>query len=350
MQLGMLMKDNTVSLFDTEVYDQIMRFITNRKRRSKNTAINYETDIRRFFKITRGKNIEHLNKEDLIHTMEEVEDYYSYLIDVQKVGFNTANRYLTSVKGCFEYLQKKGMVNDIDFLDIETVNDNVNHYGILTPDEIELALQLVLRQGKKETGLIKHLLIKFAADTSARLNECLNLKWSNFTLRETDVQINTIGKGNKEFKPKISKELYNEILKLKGISDSEFVFDIHRNTVQRMMNKLRKDMNIPKERNITFHSFKKFGVSHMYKTTRDLNQARKAANHSSTKTTELYIDTEEDYGVMGYFSSAYGVDENLYNKVDLKTLQTAISQLDKGQQMYINMKLDELANKKPLQN
>lgn len=338
-------ESNKIKLFNTEVYDQIKRFLEIRKVQSEHTANNYERDIRNFFLKTRSKDIEHLTRKDLKFEIDEFEDYYLYLINNKKVEINTANRYITSVKECFRYLHSKKLVDNISFLEIKTFTGNSEQYGVLTMDEVQKMMDLALKQGREDVGLTKYLMIKFAVDTCARLNDCLTIKWSNFVVEEDKVRIRMIGKGNKEFKPSISKEFYNELLQLKKYNNSEYVFNIHRNTVQRMMNRLRKDLNIPKERNITFHSFKKAGVDYIWKQTRDLNQARKAANHSSSKTTEIYIDTDEDYGVMGFFSSEHEVDNELYKKVSHEKLIEAISKLDKGQQMNINLKINELFNK-----
>lgn len=332
--------DTNVLEFKIDVYKQIERFLKIIARESEHTAVNYEGDIRRFFMKVRDKKIEQINKDDLKFSYDEMEDYYTYLIDELGLAASTANRYFTSVRQVLIYLSRKGYIDNISFLNIDMTSDNAKSHGILTFDEVEEMTEFALRQGKEETGLIKYYLIKFSVDTCARVSECLNLKWSNFIIEEDLVRINTIGKGNKEFKPTISKNFYNELLKIK--TNSVYVFNIHRNTINNMMRDLRHDMKIPESRNIVFHSFRKTGVDRVYKETRDLVQAMKAANHSSTKVTELYIDTDEDYGIMGYYSSKDGVDEKLFSKVSHNDLVNAIESLDKGQQMHINLRLQKL--------
>ncbi|PAV30248.1 hypothetical protein CIL05_07205 [Virgibacillus profundi] len=326
--------------FNTEVYDQIMRFIRDFSRSSENTGSAYERDIRNFFLKTRDKQIEHLIKNDLEYTIEEFEDYYAYLIDERKVSIVTANRYIGAISECIKHLRRRRLINDISFLDIKKHSGTTDRYGILTLNEVEKMAELASKQGRGNIGRIKQLMILFALDTCARRNDCLTIKWSNFTVNEHDVGIHMIGKGNKDFKPSISKEFYNELLTLKQ-SESEFVFNIHVNTVNRMMDDLRRDMNIPKERNIVFHSFKKTGVQFIWKKTGDINQARKAANHSSIKTTDIYINREENYGIMGAISSGSSVDEELFEGASHEELLKAIRGLGKDQQMYINLQLNK---------
>lgn len=335
--------NNTIE-FKSEISEQIRRFLKSKEHNSKITASIYENDIRNFFLVVRGKNLESLTKKDLMITMEEMEDYYSYLLKERKLSVLTANRYYTSIKMCLLYLSRKGYIDNTIFLDIELASGNANSHGILTLDEVDKMSKLVLNHGNKETGLIKHYLIKFAVDTCARISECLSLKWSDFKIEEDKVRILLIAKGNKEFKPIIDKSFYDELTILKT-DDSDYVFNIHKNTVHRMMKKLREEMSIPDSRKIVFHSLRKTGVDRIWKITRDINQARKAANHSSSRVTEVYIDTEEDYGVRGYYSSKNKVDDRLYKKVSHYDLIKAIDELDKGLQQHINLKLSELNTK-----
>ncbi len=285
-----------------------------------------------------------LTQKDLKITMEEMEDYYNYLLRERELSVLTANRYYISIKMCLLYLSRKGYIENTNFLDIELAAGNASRHGILTLDEVNKMTKLVLSHGNKQTNLIKHYLIKFSVDTCARISECLKLKWTDFEVKEDKVKIRLIAKGNKEFKPIIDKSFYEELTILKT-DDSDYVFNIHENTVYRMMKRLRQEMNIPESRNIVFHSLRKTGVDRIWKITRDINQARKAANHSSSKVTEGYIDTEEDYGVRGYYSSKSKVDDYLYKKVGYDDLIKAIDELDKGLQQHINLKLNELSTK-----
>lgn len=326
------------------VYDQIVRFLREYKGESVHTYKNYKSDIKHFFKTTRGKELEEVEIDDLDYTIEEFEDYYAYLLDVQKVSKTTANRYISSIRELFKHFKRRGVLDNISFINIKTFKGVSRQHGVLTPEEVEEALKTVLKQGRKDTALVKHMLIKFSTDTGARLEECLSLKWSNFSVEDEFVTIHTRGKGNKEFKARIGKSFYNDLLKIKkpGV---DRVFNIHRNTVNNMMKQLREDMNIPEERKIVFHSFRKAAITHNYRTHRDIIQASKKANHSSIMVTERYIDKEEDYGSLGMFSMREGIDPNLFKNVGLETLVKAIEQMDSATKTNINLKIKNMLDK-----
>src|SRR5699024_1555307 len=95
--------NNTIE-FKSEISEQIRRFLESKEHNSEITASIYENDIRNFFLVVRGKNLESLTKKDLMITMEEMEDYYSYLLKERKLSVLTANRYYTSIKMCLLYL------------------------------------------------------------------------------------------------------------------------------------------------------------------------------------------------------------------------------------------------------
>lgn len=335
--------NNVKKAFDTEVFNQIKRFLMYYRNNNTSNTINaYERDIRNFFLKTRNKDIEHLTRQDLIFNIDEFEDYYFYLLNERNVSVSTANRYITSISACFKHLKSRRLVEDISFLEIRKRKDEVNQYGHLTVEEVKKMAELAKNHGR--SGETKRLLILFAADTRARLNECLNLTWDNFSVNKfnkDEIDVHMIGKGNKKVKQTISRKFYEELLTLKKDGQNK-VFNIHRNTVNRMMDYLRKKMGFSEERNITFHSLKKAGVNFVYDDTKDIVLTSKAANHSDIKVTDRYLNKEKEYNIMGPISSTHGIDSNLFEKVGHKELLEAVRSLDKDKQMHINLQLHKL--------
>lgn len=339
--------ENNTKGFNTDVYDQIMRFLRGHRRESKNTSNAYERDIRQFFLIKKGKKIEHLTKEDLIFTIEEFEDYQDYLIDTLKVSVSTANRHIVSISECMRHLYKRGLIKDIVFLDIKRPTAIPDSYDELTSEEIDRISEFVLRTGRKKTGEIKRMLIRFSYDTCMRQEECLNLKWTDFgEVKDNNmVPVRTIAKGNKVMRREISLEIYEELLYLREIGDIK-VFNIGTTTISRMMDDIRNHLNIdPAKRKIVFHSIRKAGAQFLWEWTRDINQVSQALGHASIQTTELYINKNENYGVVGALSLKQNLNSGLFEKVSHEDLLTAIKSLGKDKQMFINLKLQELIGK-----
>lgn len=334
-----------INRFNTEVYEQIMRFLREHKRSSKNTSTAYEKDIRQFFLKTRNKDIEHLTKEDLIFSIEELEDYQAYLLDDLKLSVSTSNRHITAISECIRHLYRRKLVEDIGFLDIKKPKAIAESYDGLTAEEVMSVAEYVARTGRKKTGKIKRLLVLFSYDTCMRKDECLSLKWSNFGKDDGKmISVRTVGKGNKVMNRKISLELYNELLTIKE-EGKDKVFNIGSATVDRMMDDIRKYLKIDtSRRKIVFHSIRKAGAQYIWEKTRDINQVSQALGHASIKTTELYINKNENYGIVGAISSVQGVDKDLFEKVSHKDLVTAIKRLGFDKQMFINLELDKLIN------
>lgn len=327
---------------NNRIYDTIERYLANLKRNSKHTEIAYRNDIEKFFLETRGSNLENLFQSDLIYTIEEFEDYQTHLLDDLELASGTVNRHLTAVTEVFKHLKRRGMVENISFTEIQRTNDEADSYDNLTTDEVMDIVEYVKTQGRKKTALIKSKLILFSYDTCSRREECMSLKWSDFSeLDENYMKVTTRVKGNKTMTRRISKQHYKELLEIKE-NGKDKVFNIGEATVDRMMADVRNHLHINENRRIVFHSIRKAGAQFIWESTRDLNQVRKMLGHESIRTTEIYINKNEDYGISGGYSTSHSVDHNLYKTAKKKNLLQAIKNLSKDKQMYINIELQKL--------
>lgn len=343
-----MLAKNVVKLDNTQIYDQIEKYLTKHSYKSEETERAYRKDIELFFKLIKDKELKYLNEEDIQLTLDDFEDFIDKLYKAEDKDGNrlfqntTINRKIAAIKGVTKYLYGKKLINDISFLElIDSLPKISKHYGVLESHEVfDLAEWALTERTKGET---KRLLILFSYDTCARLDECLSMKWNDIVVKEEVVLISGIGKGNKEFRSTISKDFYNELLKLKK-EDSETVFNLSERRVSDMMARARKHFNIPQEREIVFHSLRKSGASYRFRVTGDILEAKKALNHSSLATTELYLQ-KLDYGAMGAVSSSGKHNDNLYNEVEHDVLLEAISQLPKDSKFILNIKIQEILNK-----
>jgi integrase len=325
-----------------EVYEQIQMFLRKKGLKSDKTATSYEKDIKDFFKVVRDKDINELNKDDIQVTLDDFDRFILEMVDTEKYENATINRKVNAVRSLLKYLAAKKLVDDISyFSEIERLPENIKGYGILTVDEVKMLAKLALQEREKK--MIKHCLIRFALDTRIRKSALLNLKWSDIEPIENGAIIKGIDKGNKFFKRRISQSLYNDLLSIK--TDNEKVFPIDRKTVDRMMKRLLKKMNIPEERHIVFHSIRKAGISFHYDYTKDPLSTMKAAGHSNFQTTLRYIN-DNDVEIMGVISMEDSMDNDLFRKVDHEVLIQAIEKLSFDHKIILNMKIKEILNQK----
>lgn len=331
--------EKIVQLYDNKLYEDIMIFLNEMGVESEHTRKAYEIDIRQFFKLIKGKDLEYLTLSDVQLRKNDVEKFKQLLLE-EGMARSTINRKISAIRSLLENLKANDWdVNTNFFKKVKWLKTQDNKYGILDVHEIwEMAW--LARKKEREYKEIKYYFILFALDTCLRKQAILNLKWSDFEEVEDGVIVHAIDKGNKEFRQKISKEFYNELLSIKK-DDDERVFPISSQSVDDMICRLKKIMNIPDKRNITFHSIRKAGITFQYRITGDITQAMKAAGHSNPTTTMRYLDLR-DYGVIGAVSFGNKIDEKLYKKVSHEELIKAIENCPKDVQLIVNIKLKEI--------
>lgn len=337
----MLANEKVTKLHDDGTYDQFEKFLKKKSYKSENTAYAYKRDIERFFKLIKDKEIQYLIKQDLDLTLDHFEEFQAYLHDEEKLNNKTINRNISAVREFIKYLRGKKHIDfDTEYLNlIDSLPEKKNEHGFLSIEEIETMTELIMTMPRVRDREIKKYLFLFSLDTCARLDECLSLKWSDFRENENDVEIRITAKGNKEFRPKISKGFYDELLTIKG--ESEKVFPISKNAVADIIAKLRSTMNINENRNIVFHSIRKAGGTFQYRLHGSITAAQKALGHSNINTTTIYLE-DEDYGLTGAVSSKGRVSDKYYEEVDHETLLKAINKLTKSQKLMLNIKIDEI--------
>jgi integrase len=318
---------------------------------SSKTVIAYETDVRMFMRLIRnkekGSELEYLTLDEIQFTLEDLEEFKEKVLDLRnedgKYTYTnkSLNRKLSGIKNFIRYMAKKKLIKDISFLGLvssEKVKEK--HYGVLSINEIMDMVDWIMEH-ERELKLVKKYLVLFSLDTCIRKSAVLRLTWSDFLEEDDVVLVKGIDKGNNEFRKKISKEFYNELLTIKDESDDNRVFKIQPLAIQKLMDRYREFFKINPERNITWHSIRKSGVSFQFRLTKDILQAQKAAGHKNITTTQIYLD-DEDYGAIGAVSSMGKLDEDLYKKVEHETLIKAIGMMKKDTQLLINLKLQEI--------
>lgn len=335
----MLANEKVTKLHDDGTYNQLGKFLTKKSYKSENTAKSYKSDLAKFFKIVKGKELEYITKADLDLTLDHFEEFQATLHD-QKLNNKTINRNVSAVKEFVKYLRGKKHIDfDTEYLNlIDSLPEHKNQYGVLSVEEVETMAELIMEMPRVRDREIKKYLFLFSLDTCARIENCLELKWSDFQERDADVQITMIAKGNKDFRPKISKGFYNQLLSIKG--ESEKVFPVSANSISDLMKRLRVEMNISESRRIVFHSVRKCGGTFQYRLHGDIHAAQKALGHSNINTTTIYLE-DEDYGLTGAVSSK-GRSTINYEDVEREVLINAIKKLPKSQQLMLNIKIEEV--------
>lgn len=326
-------------------------FLLDAEKRSSQTARNYRSDIQKLaremfgyddYKFIKKQDFENLTVDDLIQYFnacwQEVD-----MDGVRKYSNATINRRISSLKSLLKYLVARDKIefpiNNMLVL-LKTLPKTTVTIDVLSIEDADRCIEFFKTQ---HLGHIASLMAKLSVDTALRANELITLTWKQFYVEENGVTIKSVGdikgKGNKDWRETISKELYEELLTLKqdGVPT---VFNISYSYLAKLMNKTTKELGL-NDKNYTFHSFRKRSITNELILTNDIRAAQKKARHSSIATTGLYLE-ETNYSMTGYYSLGEKLDKDLYKKVDNELLIKALESLGGGVIHNLNIKLSEI--------
>jgi integrase len=282
---------NNVTVLKVEtVFDKISTFL-NRKNigngnKLKGTAAEYERDIKRFFQIMLNKNINQLTIEDLDKIkLSDVEKYQTFMIDS---GYSSAtvNRSIASMKSLYGYFQDNQLKyknSDNEWISISAsafkvssiVLHDDNKYGMFSHEEI---LEMIRLAKKYPNGERKSLFIELASVTAIRLDALVGLTLKHFRKEGTVYVVKVIDK-SKEHEKAITEDLYN---RLEKNSVDGKLFNFTKKTMERAINDLVEEMELDPDRNLSFHSIKKYSMGEVYRITNgDPLAVAKHGNHAS---------------------------------------------------------------------
>lgn len=345
-----MLAENVVRMNNNQLFDDIEAFLNELEVHSKGTRISYESDIRKFFRTLKNKEIEHLTIDDLTFKKKDIINYRKYLMDELELSNNTINNKITSVKSMYDFLSSEYEVN-ANVFNIKTLKVQSNPYGSLSQTEAERMAE-VAYETEREDGYLKKMLILFAVRSSFRKNEILNVKWSDFEEEKGVYKVKTVvGKGQKQNTTAISAKLYNQIFELKEMNkgrkwsgDPEIVFQISPAAIDKMMARLREKMGIPKERNVVFHSFRGIAIDFSLEMSNgNITEAAIHANHSSTATTfKHYVNKTKDYTQTPGVRMDQQFDLSFLEEVSIEDLKDFIKQSS----LKVQMDLKDFLKKK----
>jgi integrase len=178
----------------------------------------------------------------------------------------------------------------------------------------------------------------------------LKLTWSNVKKHDDNTYVvkaegAAIGKGNKKDAKSINKEMYEELLMLKGEHDDNKIFHMHRKTLWDTINKLVKDLELDpqNERNLCVHSLKNFGINRILETGGTIVAAQRQGNHKSAKTTlEKYARFTDDPTQNPSLTIMQDVDTSIIKEASIEQLLIAIDGCGDALKVQLVKKLKEI--------
>ncbi|AZV43627.1 phage integrase [Peribacillus asahii] len=315
-------------LHDYKVFNDIQNYFNDLETFSKNTKRGYERDIKDFFEGFLKKDIRYLTENDLKIDKKLILKFRKWLIDSEEYANSTINRKIRGLKSLYDTLSSYEYdVNLNSFNKIRELPNKTKAHGTLTPEEAFKMAELAL-ETEREQKKIKYYLIQTAIRTSLRISDLLALEWNDFKEKD-DLVVITIyeEKTNKETEKPLVRSFHEELLSIKE-EGKDKVFNIDRDTITRMMKRLRVKMGFPPERNIVFHSFRNVGINFVLDVTGDVKAAAEQGNHSNINTTySHYLDRNKNYDNMAGVLMDKELNENVLNDLSKEELLELIDKL-----------------------
>lgn len=341
--------------FGTPCGEYIEQYLSEQSKQSKDTARNYGTDFRRFLKETFNTTIEDVTAEILDSVDYDVVIKYRNSL-YGRLANSTINRHMQSLRSIMRHLKVRNidgkpiLKSDISYF--ESIKSLPNDSKEIEYMPIEIVDEYIAEAGKERNHPeLKQALIMIAVDVALRIEEALDLRVGQFTMGDGYVTVRGYGKGNKEYMDKISVQTYAYLMDItKGDifnPETKIFSPLNRKNVSDMMNRIKTNLRY-QNRNFSFHSLKKTGVTMAYRVTGDILEAQRKGRHSSLETTRKYLKSE-DYGITGVFSLR-DFEEDLYKKTDHDTLIEAIGEMGKDFQHLLNMKLSSKTKEEKKEN
>ncbi len=266
---------------------------------------NYSGDLKLF--------VNFLNKKSLSINIESVKEYIKSLEDgyltvkgeKREYAVETYNRKISAVKRGIRYLFEKSPSSfDLNkkYKLEETLKQiklkkkaskEVNRDLLLSPKEIEK----LVKKSSYKLGLM----IKFLYSTAVRVSEMINIKLSNIKEFERYLEIRIIGKGNKERKIKVMKDLVKKIEN--HFQSEEYLFET--STSHKQYDRRYVSMEIKKlgrrilRKEISAHTLRHSFTTNMLQKGHSIKAISQYLGHSSVSLTlDMYVHDSLEWSAL----------------------------------------------------
>lgn len=323
---------------------------------SKKTKVEYEADIRQFFRILKNKEIgyeiESLNESDLHIDIMDIMEYVLTLQKDYELANSSINRKITSIRGLYKKLEasySNSMIRASAF-NIGTLKHEADSYDSISLEEADKMTELALSYSKPKARITKYeeqyWFLKLASRTSYRLQALLSLTWDDVknAKKIDDLYIlSVVDKGNKiDHKPLVDN-VYHDLLELKNVeyykrySDNK-VFHFRPNDIGDMIKELCEKMEFPESRKVVFHSFRKCGGNYVMKLTGNVYLAKEQLNHDSVVTYEKsYHKENKNFDFMAGALMDRKTDPNLVPNLSEEQMRNIIANAPKEFQIQFEL-------------
>ncbi|MBS9338095.1 site-specific tyrosine recombinase XerD [Fructobacillus sp. M2-14] len=257
---------------------------------SKNTITAYHQDLLTFTKFLEKK---HKKLQDVDHLL-----VLTFLNELRSLGRANSSvaRMVTTLRKCFAYLKKEGMVAHDPMQTIKPPKKAQHLPAVLTVEEVDTLLDLP--DVTKPLGLRNKALLELMYATGLRVSELVGLTLADLHLDLALIQ--TIGKGDKERIIPVGEVAIDWLKRylrdsrpflLKGQKSDQIFLNDHgrslsRQGVWQIIKKLVEQAGIKKD--VSPHTLRHSFATHILENGADLRIVQELLGHSDISTTQIY--------------------------------------------------------------
>ena len=271
--------------------DDFINYILKKKKKKKNTALAYKTDLNIYLKFLEDKGINYKNISHL-----EITDFLWHL-KTSKSSPRTICRMIESIRQFYKFLISEDYIQTDPTIYLATPKIPTILPDMLSIEEVDKLLNSVSDSDK--ISIRNRAMLELLYATGLRVSELINLKFSNIDINECYIKI--LGKGNKErivpFGEKTQLYL-KRYLKIRKNINLEYVFltklnkPISRIEFWRQLKNIALKAGITK--NITPHTLRHSFATHLLTGGADIRFVQEMLGHSSISTTQIYTHLSQE--------------------------------------------------------
>jgi len=291
---------------DDNYYKKLfVNFLRTEKSLSENSVQSYLLDLKKFFDFLESRK----NNYNLLKVDEKIViDFLSFMRNSKnKKGEyfkdKSVNRFVSSLRTFFKFLQSENIINDNPMEFIDTPKFKRDLPSVLTIQEIDKIFSMV--DISNPLGLRDRAILETLYACGLRVSELINIEINDLYLKEGYIRV--IGKGSKErivpignsASDFIEKYIKESRIKVKNINTGNNLFlnfrggKLSRMGIWDIVSKYCRLARIEKE--IHPHTLRHSFATHLLEGGADIRAIQEMLGHSDISTTQIYTHIDKEY-------------------------------------------------------
>jgi len=265
--------------------EKFIRYLEIEKNYSKHTLLNYDLDLKDFYRFTGDIDLE---KIDYLLLRK-----YLAVLKEKSLGARSVGRRLSALRSFFKFLNREGYLKANPILALSSPKLDKHLPQFMTEEEVAKLIESAFSHGEKdERGLRDRAILETFYSTGMRISEVVGLNAEDVDFISGVVKAK--GKGKKERIVPIGDAAIKALRKYldKRKKHSEVIFlnrSGNRITTRGVRNIVQKYLNLTGiKHGVSAHTFRHSFATHLLNRGADLRTVQELLGHANLSTTQIY--------------------------------------------------------------